>query len=63
MSEKGYGIYKIYADEVISSKNDKRLAYREVLGDAETVQLMLLCYFKWVDLLEVSLVWKYLWQS
>lgn len=29
---KGYEVYKVYADEGISAKNDKRPAYRNVKG-------------------------------
>ncbi len=32
---KGYEIYKVYADEGISAKNDKRPAYREMLRDVK----------------------------
>ena len=30
---KGYEVYKVYADEGISAKNDKRPAYQEMLPD------------------------------
>ena len=33
--EKGYEIYKIYADEGISAKNDKRPAYQQMMNDVK----------------------------
>lgn len=33
--EKGYEIYKIYADERISAKNDKRPAYQQMMNDVK----------------------------
>ena len=36
---KGYEIYKIYADEGISAKNDKRPAYQEMMRDVKYIKL------------------------
>lgn len=43
---KGYEVYKVYADEGISAKNDKRPAYREMLKDVKngTINEIKDCY-------------------
>ena len=43
---KGYEIYKVYADEGISAKNDKRPAYREMLRDVKNGTINVIVAFK-----------------
>ena len=43
---KGYEIYKVYADEGISAKNDKRPAYREMLKDVKNGTINVIVAFK-----------------
>lgn len=43
---KGYEIYKVYADEGISAKNDKRPAYREMLNDVKNGTINVIAAFK-----------------
>jgi len=43
---KGYEIYKVYADEGISAKNDKRPAYREMLKDVKNCTINVIVAFK-----------------
>ena len=43
---KDYEIYKVYADEGISAKNDKRLAYREMLKDVKNGTINVIVAFK-----------------
>ena len=43
---KGYEIYKIYADEGISAKNDKRPAYQEMMRDVKDKKINVIVAFK-----------------
>ena len=43
---KGYEIYKVYADEGISAKNDKRPAYQEMLEDVKNKKINVIVAFK-----------------
>ena len=43
---KGYEIYKIYADEGISAKNDKRQAYQEMMRDVKDKKINVIVAFK-----------------
>ena len=43
---KGYEVYKVYADEGISAKNDKRPAYREMLRDVKNGTINVIVAFK-----------------
>ena len=43
---KGYEIYKVYADEGISAKNDKRPAYREMMKDVENGVINVIVTYK-----------------
>ncbi len=43
---KGYEVYKVYADEGISAKNDKRPAYREMLKDVKNGTINVIVAFK-----------------
>ena len=43
---KGYEIYKVYADEGISAKNDKRPAYQEMMRDVKDKKINVIVAFK-----------------
>jgi site-specific DNA recombinase len=43
---KGYEIYKVYADEGISAKNDKRPAYQEMIRDVKDKKINVIVAFK-----------------
>lgn len=43
---KGYEVYKVYADEGISAKNDKRPAYQEMLQDIKDKKINVIVAFK-----------------
>ena len=43
---KGYEVYKIYADEGISAKNDKRPAYQEMMRDVKDKKINVIVAFK-----------------
>lgn len=43
---KGYEIYKVYADEGISAKNDKRPAYQEMMSDVKDKKINVIVAFK-----------------
>lgn len=43
---KGYEVYKVYSDEGISAKNDKRPAYREMLKDVKNGTINVIVAFK-----------------
>ena len=43
---KGYEIYKVYADEGISAKNDKRPAYQEMMNDVKNGTINVIVAFK-----------------
>ena len=43
---KGYEVYKIYADEGISAKNDKRPAYQSMMNDVKNGTINVIVAFK-----------------
>ena len=43
---KGYEVYKVYADEGISAKNDKRPAYQEMIQDIKDKKINVIVAFK-----------------
>ena len=43
---KGYEIYKVYADEGISAKNDKKSAYQEMMRDVKDKKINVIVAFK-----------------
>lgn len=49
--QKGYEIYKVYADEGISAKNDKRPAYREMLKEVKNGTINVIVAFRIIHLI------------
>ena len=43
---KGYEVYKVYADEGISAKNDKRPAYQSMMNDVKNGTINVIVAFK-----------------